>query len=85
MIGSGKDLLTWIETNLPALDEDRFEPWHAEPASPTALCAYIHVRIHSPGIGDRVTTVALSAAPITDLPKSPRVPRDVAAAQPDSR
>ncbi|MEV5835578.1 hypothetical protein [Nocardia sp. NPDC052112] len=81
MISSGADLLAWIETNLPEVDQDRFGPWRAEPATPTAHTAHISVRIHSPGTADRITTVTLSAAPIG----MPAAPRDFAAPQPDSR
>ncbi|WP_063047940.1 hypothetical protein [Nocardia pseudovaccinii] len=84
MIASGRQLLAWIETNLPDLDEDRFGPWRAEPAATAgALTAHIHVRIHSPGTPDRITTVTLSATP--DSPDAGRAPRNLNAPQPDSR
>ncbi|WP_433622099.1 hypothetical protein [Nocardia sp. CA-120079] len=82
MISSGEDMLAWIETNLPELDEDRFGPWQAVPATPDARTAHISVRIHSPGTADRTTTITLSAAPIDLMPGAPR---DFPAPQPDSR
>ncbi|MFX0575093.1 hypothetical protein [Nocardia nepalensis] len=85
MIASGTALLAWIEANLPVLDEDRFGPWQAAPAAPGAVTADIEVRIHSPATADRVTTIALSASPVTELPAPPPMSRSPAAAQPDSR
>ncbi|WP_433204690.1 hypothetical protein ACQP1G_16435 [Nocardia sp. CA-107356] len=57
-------MVAWIEANLPELDEDRHHPWQAIPASPGAVTAGIDVRIHSPGIPDRTTNIALSAEPL---------------------
>ncbi|WP_327097160.1 hypothetical protein OIE68_46120 [Nocardia vinacea] len=87
MIASGTALLAWIEANLPVLDEDRFGPWQATPGAPGAVTADIEVRvrIHGTATADRVTTIALSASPITEPPHPPPTPRSGAAAQPDSR
>ncbi|MFE9322634.1 hypothetical protein ACIHDR_23750 [Nocardia sp. NPDC052278] len=84
MIATGQQLLAWIETNLPDLDEDRFGPWQAEPATtPGARTAHIYVRIHSPATPDRITTIALSATP--DPPGVRHAPNGLGAPQPDSR
>lgn len=64
MIGSAAELVAWIRANLPALDEDRFEPWHTGSPAPGALTARIEVRIHTPGARDRVTSIALTASPV---------------------
>lgn len=76
MIGDSAQLLAWIEANLPALDEDRFGPWQAQPARPGAITARVDVRIRSHGIRDRHTVVLLSAAPLSStastlLPRNP--------------
>ncbi|MEV2226358.1 hypothetical protein AB0E01_41855 [Nocardia vinacea] len=84
VIATGQQLLAWIETNLPDLDEDRFGPWRAEPATTAgARTAHIYVRIHSPATPDRTTTIALSATP--DLPGARHAPNGLDAPQPDSR
>ncbi|WP_433664752.1 hypothetical protein ACQPW1_22935 [Nocardia sp. CA-128927] len=79
MIGTGKDLLAWIEANLPPLDEHRYGPWQAEPACPGSVFADVEVRIHHAGTTDRVAAITLSAALRTDLPdsdlRSPNLPR----------
>ncbi|WP_433678183.1 hypothetical protein [Nocardia sp. CA-119907] len=64
MIGDARGLVAWIQANLPELDEDRHHPWQAIPASPGALTAGIDIRIHSPGVPDRTTNIALSAEPL---------------------
>ncbi|MFI6958490.1 hypothetical protein ACIBJI_34100 [Nocardia sp. NPDC050408] len=68
MIGSAAELVAWIRANLPALDEDRFEPWHTGSPAPGAHTARIEVRIHTPAARDRVTSITLTAAPVGDLP-----------------
>ncbi|WP_327116651.1 hypothetical protein OHB12_05215 [Nocardia sp. NBC_01730] len=85
MIDSGKELLAWIQANLPTLDEDLFEPWLAGPACPSAVTAEIQVRIHSAGTVDRVTAITLSAAPIANSPDALSMPLNAAAVHPDSR
>ncbi|MFI6218756.1 hypothetical protein ACIBCD_42670 [Nocardia brasiliensis] len=65
MIGNTTQLLAWIEANLPALDEDRFGPWQAHPATPDAITARVDVRIRSRGVRDRHTVILLSAAPLS--------------------
>ncbi|MGW4330447.1 hypothetical protein ACWEKR_31715 [Nocardia sp. NPDC004573] len=64
MITNAAELVTWIETNLPYRDPDRFDPWVAEPPVPGALHAVIEVRIHGPGTAERVIRLEVSAAPI---------------------
>ncbi|MGQ4616290.1 hypothetical protein [Nocardia sp. R7R-8] len=64
MITSAAELVAWIETNLPHLDPDRFEPWLAEPPVTGARRAVIEIRIHAPAVPDQVIRVELSAAPI---------------------
>lgn len=85
MISSATELVAWIRANLPALDEDRFGPWHTGSPAPGALTARIEVRIHTPGARDRVTSIALTAPPLgEDLPTDHRPPSTVSA-DPDSR
>ncbi|MFI6213283.1 hypothetical protein ACIBCD_14940 [Nocardia brasiliensis] len=74
MIGDSTQLLDWIESNLPALDEDRFGPWQAQPARPGTISARVDVRIRSRGVRDRHTVVLLSAAPLTGTPSAPKLP-----------
>lgn len=64
MIASAAALVAWIEANLPDLDGDRFEPWHAEPPAAGARRAVIEVRIQAADVPDRVIRLELSAAPI---------------------
>ncbi|MFI5540674.1 hypothetical protein ACIHAX_36510 [Nocardia sp. NPDC051929] len=64
MITNATELVTWIETNLPHRDPDRFAPWVAEPPVPGALRAVIEVRIHAPRTAERVIRLEVSAAPI---------------------
>ncbi|MEV0027830.1 hypothetical protein [Nocardia sp. NPDC050793] len=72
MIRSAAELMAWIHAHLPELDEDRYEPWQAQPPVPGALCAWIQVRIHTPGRADAFTRLTLAAAPIPDSdPQSP--------------
>ncbi|MEU2258452.1 hypothetical protein ABZ540_35400 [Nocardia xishanensis] len=84
MISSAAELVGWIHTNLPELDEDRYEPWRAEPATPGALTAHIHVRIRTPGRSDVTTSISLTAALITDEPGS-APPRSSSTAPTESR
>ncbi|MEU2175303.1 MULTISPECIES: hypothetical protein [Nocardia] len=63
MITNATELVAWIETNLPHLDPDRFEPWVVEPPVPGALRAVIEIRIHAPGVTERVLRLEVSAAP----------------------
>ncbi|MEV4241346.1 hypothetical protein AB0J47_40005 [Nocardia sp. NPDC049737] len=64
MIGDAGGLVAWIEANLPELDQDRHHPWQAIPASPGAVTAGIDIHIHSPGLPDRTTNIALAAEPL---------------------
>lgn len=66
MIASATELVAWIQANLPALDEDRYEPWHAGPPAPGALSVRVRVRIQVPGRPDAVTTITLTATPLDD-------------------
>ncbi|WP_327097389.1 hypothetical protein OIE68_00445 [Nocardia vinacea] len=58
------DLTSWIEANLPDLDEDHFHPWTAGPAAPGALTARIQVRVHSLNRCVRQVSVEVSAEPL---------------------
>lgn len=81
---SSHDLLAWIETNLPEVDEAGSSPGEQNPppppppprTQPTYLCA------STVGTVDRITTVTLSAAPFGLMPAAPG---DFAEPQPDSR
>ncbi|MFF0532841.1 hypothetical protein ACFYT3_31260 [Nocardia amikacinitolerans] len=84
MIASAAELVTWIRTNLPDLDEDRYHPWQAEPPVPGALWAHVQVRIRTPDRPDAVTSLTLSAAPIHDEPQH-RAPHCASAPPTESR
>jgi hypothetical protein len=64
VITHAAELVAWIETNLPHRDPDQFEPWIVEPPVPGALRAVIEIRIHAPGVAERVLRLEVSAAPI---------------------
>ncbi|MGY2031476.1 hypothetical protein ACW9HR_26505 [Nocardia gipuzkoensis] len=64
VITHAADIVAWMEANLPALDPDRFEPWVIEPPVPGRPRAVIEIRIHAPGVAERVLRIEVSATPI---------------------
>lgn len=67
-------LTVWIQSVLPPVDPDRYEPWQAAPAEDAALTAEIRVQVESPGYTPRALTVTLTARPISERQSSEPAP-----------
>lgn len=65
MISSAAALMRWIEAALPDIDSTTFGPWLAQPPTPDAITAVIHVRVESAARPTQSIVVALSACRTT--------------------
>ncbi|GEM29123.1 hypothetical protein NN3_01300 [Nocardia neocaledoniensis NBRC 108232] len=78
MITHVGELTDWLQTQIPDLDEDRYEPWNTATPTTTSLVSLIHLRVQTPFAPDQATTVVLVAhrcptedtAPDTEPPDS---------------